>query len=201
MESYTTTYCRRRPFFDFMIQGQLEHQELSPYSREFGSLNGETFRRTWWAYTPAELTWRKRQKTESETTVRLLQRQVCSPLVSKKKEIPNGDRNRLEQDQPTHVTPFGLGLGILHSPKQRRLRQKKACDHVPRLFPAMVALKHNLLDRFISISLHQRFYCLLRKTVLKGFFGHNGKGVYQKRPAHVFLISMAQLRQAWPRKR
>lgn len=127
-----------------------------------------------------------------------LPRQGCSPLIPEKKKIPNGNCNRLEQEQPTHATPFGLRLGILHSPKQRRLRQEKACDDVPRFFSAMVALKHHQLDRFVSIALRQRFYCLWGETVLKRFFGHHKKGVYQKRPAHVFLISMAHFGQVEP---
>lgn len=96
-----------------------------------------------------------------------------SPLISKKEEVPNSDHDGLEQDQPTHEPPFGLGLGVLHSPKQRRLRQQKTCDHLPRILPTEVSFKHDLLDRVLPIALRQRFQCLLGKSLLKSFFAHN----------------------------
>lgn len=103
----------------------------------------------------------------------LLRRRVHSPLISKKEEVPNSDYDGLEQDQPTHEPPFGLGLGVLHSPKQRRLRQQKARNQLSRILPAKVSLMHDLLDRFFSIALRERFQCLLGKGVLKNFFAHS----------------------------
>lgn len=117
--------------------------------------------------------WRRGRTGGWRLSVTLPRRRVHSPLVSKKEEVSDGDHDCLEQDQPAHKPPFGLGLGVLHSPKQRRLRQQKARDQFPRILPAKVFLKHDLFDRVFSIALGERFQCFLGKSVLKSFFAHS----------------------------
>ena len=120
----------------------------------------------------------RRVRTASgRLSVTLPRKRVHSPLVSKKKEVPDGDYDCLEQDQPAHEPPLGLGLGILHSPKQRRLRQQKARDQFSRIFPTKASLKHDLFDRFFPVALRERFQCLLGKRVLKSFFAHSERSV------------------------
>lgn len=103
----------------------------------------------------------------------LSRRLVKLPLVMKKEEISDRDDDGLEQDQPPHETPLGLGCRILHSPKQGRLRQQKARDHLPRILSTKLFLKHDLLDRVFSFALRQRFQCLPGKSALKSFLSHS----------------------------
>lgn len=79
---------------------------------------------------------KKSAKADAGLSVTLPWKRVHSPLVSKKEEVSDSDHDCLQQDQPAHEPPFGLGLGVLHSPKQRRLRQQKARDQLSRILPA-----------------------------------------------------------------
>lgn len=85
-------------------------------------------------------------------------------LIPEKEEVSDCDRDRLEQDQPAHETPWRLRSALLqsHCRLQRRLREDKRGNHVSRLLAAHVSFQLNLFDGFAAVALRQR---------LQGFHG------------------------------
>jgi hypothetical protein len=82
----------------------------------------------------------------------IFRREIRGSPISVKHIIPNGDRNCLEQHQPTDESPAELGLLIAHPPSHFPIVEDEGPYHLPRYFPAEIPLTLKRVNRLFSIA-------------------------------------------------
>lgn len=82
----------------------------------------------------------------------IFQREIRGSPISVKHIIPNGNRNCLEQDQPTDKSPAELGLLIAHPPSHFPIVEDEGPYHLPRHIPAEIPLTLKRVNRLCSIA-------------------------------------------------